>query len=91
MARILSDDYTDLYEKYKSQLEMLSGVWEEEETDHCEEYETLTLEEKVLVDKDMECLKKRGVGTYMSNNEIEHVLSILVKRNREECGNKENQ
>lgn len=87
MPKILSDDYTDFYEKYKKQLEMLSSIWEEEKTGHCEEYGTLTLEEKALVDNDMEYLKKYRVRMSMSDNDVECILSILVKRDREKCGN----
>lgn len=81
------DSYADLYRKYKNQLAILTDAWDEERAGHCEEYKTLTLEEKVLVDNDMEYLKKHRVHVSMSNKEIECMLSILVKRDREKCGN----
>ena len=90
----ISESYIDLYEKYREQINSLasfSSEWEVDKSNHCAEYETLTLEEKALVDNDMEYLKEAGVFSTRLDGIIEEdaevVLSRLVKRNREQCGN----
>ena len=86
----ISESYMDLYKKYREQLAMLSNGWEIEQK-HCKEYGTLTLEEKALVDNDMEYLGKnnifRATGYDIDARDAETILSTLVKRSREQCGN----
>lgn len=76
--------WIDLAEKYRRQLER---IWDNElSTEHCEEYEELTMEEKLLVDVDMEFLKDETDMRYLSGlsrQTLEKCLSKLRKRDRE--------
>ena len=54
--------------------------------EHCKEYDELTMEEKLLVDIDMEYLKDEYDPMYlssMSKQTLEKCLSRLRKRDRE--------
>lgn len=80
----ITGSYVDLYAKYWRQLEQLCD--DELRTEHCEEYEKLTMEEKLLVDIDMEYLKDECDMRYITSirrKDLEKCLSILRKRDRE--------
>lgn len=80
----ITDDYADLYAKYRKELNMLFS--EERQEEHCREYEELTMEEKLLVDIDMEYLKDEHDMRYMTSipkKDLERCLSKLRKRDRE--------
>lgn len=77
-----SGEFIDLSEKYRRQLERL---WDRE-LGHCKEYEELTMEEKLLVDIDVEFLKDEIDMRYLSGlsrQTLEKCLSKLRKRDRE--------
>lgn len=80
----ITGNYVDLYAKYRAQLEELWG--EKLQKEHCKEYEELTMEEKLLVDYDMEYLKDETnirYSTSVSREGLERCLSKLRKRDRE--------
>lgn len=68
--------YKELTEIYRRQMR----------PEHCKEYDELTMEEKLLVDTDMEYLKDEYDPMYlsgMSQYALERCLSKLRKRDRE--------
>lgn len=80
----ITDYYVDLYTKYRKELDRL--FMEELQEGHCKEYEELTMEEKLLVDIDMEYLKDETDIRYITskpNKDLERCLSKLRKRDRE--------
>lgn len=79
----ITGSYVDMYAKYRKELDMLFG--RERQEGHCEEYEELTMEEKLLVDIDMEYLKDQCDMRYITSvprKDLERCLTILRKRDR---------
>ena len=79
----ITGSYVDLYEKYWGDIEKL---WTDKQgIEHCKEYEELTMEEKLLVNIDMEYLKDETDMRYLSSlswQTLEKCLSKLRKRDR---------
>lgn len=69
----LTSAYGSLYESYSDELK-----------EHCDEYEELTLEDKILIDEDMEYLKEHSDCLGLSRNKlaIEECLIELRRRER---------
>lgn len=71
---------------YTSYTDILKEIYDRERAGRSRDYEDLTMEEKLLVDADMEFLKDEYDGTYLtglSQYTLERCLARLRKRDRE--------
>lgn len=83
----LSDAYKTFYES-----------WNDELKEHCDEYEELTLEEKILVDENMKYLEEHSDCLKLSINKLAVERSIIEllerdkndKRNRKQSASRRN-